>query len=415
LPDKVRRALELRIEGGKSSVEKIAGMLRSVTKDGTIKGVFLHHGAGQSGRFSSRGGVQVHNMPRPRKIFEDAHLDRSVLFDLIRSSDPEVLTLVYGHELGRPLHLLADALRSFIWAAPNHRFIGADFASIEGRITAWYGRDEWKLQAYRDSDAGHGHGLYEMAAAGIYGIPVENVTKQQRQVGKVAELACVAEDTLVLTHNGAKRIVEVTTDDLLWDGVEWVNHQGIVVRGQRATINVCGINATPDHLFLAGTKWLRASLIASRKYPEPNAGDRFGFLTVIGVERIKIGACMQNSVRVQCDCGAEPHLVADYNLRNGKSTRCPVCARKSAGFWRKDFYKYASVCPDDDHRRRLLNRLSACKTDATTRKTADTQTTVVGASRFMNLGWPTSRSFSNTSCSLKGGINPTTRVGSYRR
>ena len=265
LPDNVRRALELRIEGGKSSVEKIAGMLRSTTKDGTIKGVFLHHGAGQSGRFSSRGAVQVHNMPRPRKIFEDAHVRRDVLFDAIRTGDPDVLNLMYGDVLGRPLHLLADSLRSFIWAAPGHRFIGGDFSSIEGRVTAWYGRDQWKLKAYRDLDAGIGQGIYETTAAGIYGVPVEKVTKSQRQVGKVAELACVAEGTMVLTHNGAKVIEEVTINDLLWDGVEWVNHQGLVDRGIRETINVCGIEATPDHLFLAGTKWLRANHIASRK------------------------------------------------------------------------------------------------------------------------------------------------------
>ena len=172
---------------------------------------------------------------------------------------------MYGDVLGRPLHLLADALRSFIWASPDHKLIGGDFASIEGRITAWYGRDEWKLQAYRDLDAGVGKGIYETTAAGIYGIPVDSVNKAQRQVGKVAELACVAEGTLVLTHNGAKAIEEVSLDDLLWDGVEWVKHQGLVDRGIRETINVCGIEATPDHLFLVGTKWQKANHIALSK------------------------------------------------------------------------------------------------------------------------------------------------------
>jgi DNA polymerase len=128
-------------------------------------------------------------MPRPRKVFEDAHIRPDILFDAIRTGDPDVLNLMYGDVLGRPLHLLADSLRSFIWAAPNHKLIGGDFSSIEGRIAAWYGRDEWKLQAYRDLDAGIGKGLYEVAAAGIYNIPVEQVSKQQRQVGKVSELA----------------------------------------------------------------------------------------------------------------------------------------------------------------------------------------------------------------------------------
>ena len=97
-----------------------------------------------------------------------------------------------------------------------------------------------------------------------------------------------------------------------------------------------------------------------KKFPHPNAGDRFGFLTVLGVERIRKGVCEQNVIRVQCDCGAPSHTVADYNLRNGKSTRCNVCAKKSAGYWRKDYWGYAEICRDDAHRRRLLGRLSAC-------------------------------------------------------
>jgi hypothetical protein len=65
---------------------------------------------------------------------------------------------------------------------------------------------------------------------------------------------------------------------------------------------------------------------------------------------------------VQCSCGAEPHRVYDYNLRNGKSTRCNSCAKKKAGHWRKSFYAYADIVPDAAHRRRLLNRISACIT-----------------------------------------------------
>jgi len=188
IPDNVRRALELRIEGNKSSVDKIEAMLRSTTVDGTVKGVFMHHGAGQTGRFSARI-VQLHNMPRPRKIFEDAHPRLDVLFDAIRTSDPDYLKYLYGEELGRPLHLLADAVRSFIWAKPGYSFVGGDFSSIEGRLAAWFGREEWKLEAFRKLDRGEGAGIYETTAASIYNIPVQGVSKQQRQVGKIAELA----------------------------------------------------------------------------------------------------------------------------------------------------------------------------------------------------------------------------------
>ena len=188
LPPKVRRVLELRIDAGKSSVDKLAAMLKATCRDGTVKGVFLHHGAGQTGRFSARL-VQLHNMPRPRKIFEDAHPRLDVLFEAIRTGDPDYIQSLYGKELGRPLHLLADAVRSFIWAKPNHTFIGGDFSSIEGRIAAWYGREDWKIKAFEALDRGEGAGIYETTAAGIYNIPVQGVSKPQRQVGKIAELA----------------------------------------------------------------------------------------------------------------------------------------------------------------------------------------------------------------------------------
>ena len=99
-----------------------------------------------------------------------------------------------------------------------------------------------------------------------------------------------------------------------------------------------------------------------RKYPLPSVGDRFGELTVLGTVREKRGACNFDMVRVQCSCGAEPYLVFDYNLRKGASTRCNTCAKKRAGHWRKSWHAYASVCPDDSHRARLLNRISAAIT-----------------------------------------------------
>ena len=98
-----------------------------------------------------------------------------------------------------------------------------------------------------------------------------------------------------------------------------------------------------------------------KRVPDPSPGDRFGELTVVDSVMAQYGVAKTRCVVVQCSCGAPPHMVQLYNLLKGASTRCNSCARKAAGFWRKDYFKYAEACPDDAHRRRLLNRLSACK------------------------------------------------------
>jgi len=188
LPDRIRRALELRQEGGKPSVEKIAAMLSRVNRDGRVRGVYLHHGAGQTGRFSSRG-VQAHNLPKTRKIFEAESPRFDVLFKAIRTGEPDALTWLYGEELGRPLHLLSDAIRLFIWAAPGYDLIDADYSSIEGRMAAWFAGEDWKLDAFRALDRGDGPGMYELTAASIYNIDVADVSRAQRGVGKVGELS----------------------------------------------------------------------------------------------------------------------------------------------------------------------------------------------------------------------------------
>jgi len=192
LPDDVRRALELRQEGAKPSVDKIGTMLDRVGANGRACGSYLHHGAGQTGRFSARG-LQVHNMPKYRKVFESefekGRLELSTLFGAIRTGEPEALELLYGSDIGRPLHLLSDAVRSFIWAEPGHEFHNADFTSIEGVKAAWFANEQWKLQAFRDLIDGTGPGMYELLASSIYSVPVAAVTKPQRSVGKVGELS----------------------------------------------------------------------------------------------------------------------------------------------------------------------------------------------------------------------------------
>lgn len=61
-------------------------------------------------------------------------------------------------------------------------------------------------------------------------------------------LECLAEGELVLTCRGELPIEQVTTDDHLWDGHEWVRHSGVIFQGWQDVIEYDGLWATPDHV-----------------------------------------------------------------------------------------------------------------------------------------------------------------------
>ena len=95
---------------------------------------------------------------------------------------------------------VSDCLRGILKAAPGKKLIAVDFSAIEGRVLAWLAGEETKLNIYR----GHGK-IYEYTASKIYNITnIANVNKDQRQIGKVAELALGFQGGVVAFQSMAK-------------------------------------------------------------------------------------------------------------------------------------------------------------------------------------------------------------------
>jgi hypothetical protein len=67
---------------------------------------------------------------------------------------------------------------------------------------------------------------------------------------------CLAHGTLVLTERGLVPIQKIQTHDRIWDGVEWVTHEGLIDRGIQETVCIGrDIEMTANHKILTTEGW----------------------------------------------------------------------------------------------------------------------------------------------------------------
>ena len=237
--DTARRVLEIRQELSKTSVKKYHAMWEGKCKDNRLRGLLQFYGAGRTGRWAGRL-VQVQNLPGHKLC--DIYNARA----MVRGSEYEMVEMLYDSVP----NVLSQLIRTAFVPKKGHRFIVADFSAIEARVIAWLAGEQWRLDVFET----HGK-IYEASAAQMFNVPLESIGKGSplRQKGKVAELACIAENELVLTHEGLVPIQHITREHLLWDGVEWVSHDGLIERGLKEVITYDGLTATHDHLvFIEG-------------------------------------------------------------------------------------------------------------------------------------------------------------------
>jgi len=169
LKQPIKRVLELRQEGSQTSVAKYAKMME-IQRDGRIRNTLVYHGA-STGRWASRGGLNLQNIARPTLGDEQIAL---------------AIPKVFGEGVGT-MDELSSLVRSAISAPDGQTFVDVDFSSIENRVGVWLAGQKDKVELFRK-------GLDEykvFASESLYQVDYDQVTKDQRQVSKSAVLGAM--------------------------------------------------------------------------------------------------------------------------------------------------------------------------------------------------------------------------------
>lgn len=212
-PDERVRALAEARVGTKSTIEetRTESFIAIAKSLGKLPVALNYYGATNTGRFSAggsgaKGSLNAQNLPR------------------------------------------GGALRDSMRAPEGYKIVACDSSQVEARTLAWLAGEDELTEGFE-----HDEDVYSAFASKVYG---RKITKhndpEERHVGKT----CLSGDTEVLTDSGWKKITDITTEDLLWDGEEWVHHSGVQEVKRSDTLEAYGVRATPDHLCLVGEKWL---------------------------------------------------------------------------------------------------------------------------------------------------------------
>jgi len=176
IPPAVAEVIQCADDLWASSVAKFSRMADLADdEDCRVRGAFVFAGGAATGRASSYG-LQVHNFTRKCAAEPDA-----VRQAMVRGHN---IVPAYGK---RVTDVLRGMLRPALIPAKGKHFVVADWSAIEGRVNPWLAASaagEAKLDVFRKK-----LDPYKVNAAATYSVAYEEVTGEQRQVGKVQELA----------------------------------------------------------------------------------------------------------------------------------------------------------------------------------------------------------------------------------
>jgi DNA polymerase len=234
---KAREVAELRLFGAGAAPRKFA-RIAAQQVDGVLCDQYRFAGAGMTGRASGRG-AQLQNLTRD-VLGEDGAAE-APLVDAIAEG------CSYAHlAAAEPVNVpvarkLALLNRPAFIAAPRKVFVWSDWSAIEARTLPWLAASpgaEAVLEIFRANDADPTRpDIYTVAAADIVHKHPSEITKAERQIGKVVVLACgfggsvgalqkmALSFRIHLVPDEARRIVDAWREANPWAREFWGAHR----------------------------------------------------------------------------------------------------------------------------------------------------------------------------------------------
>ena len=169
IPDSVRDVLQTRADVGQASTKKYA-KIKELVHHGRVHDNLCFYGA-STGRWAGRG-FQFHNLPRA-KIKDPVEREQKI--QDFKELDYFPNMMWYAKALVRPM----------ICAPQGKKIIVADYSGIENVLLHWLANDWKTLEKKRN-----GVDLYKEMASFLFQVKYENVTGEQRNLGKAIILGC---------------------------------------------------------------------------------------------------------------------------------------------------------------------------------------------------------------------------------
>ena len=174
-PLPVQAILQTRLNGSFASSWKFEHMLaKAHPADLRIRDTKIYYGS-HTGRWSAKG-LQTDNFKRTK-------FDESTILDIVRMLELRQYDAL-DEKYASALEAVALCMRGMVVAEKGKKLVVADYSNVEARVNAWNSDQQNALDIFKS-----GKCLYRYMASQIYKVPYDEVTGDQRGLGKMVILA----------------------------------------------------------------------------------------------------------------------------------------------------------------------------------------------------------------------------------